>query len=79
MTTQQGKIPALEFNLRSIRETRVIYGPARSLELVGPGRAVILTLAGFLALILGIFAVFFTEFVAKSRTVVTDKMIMGRA
>ena len=42
-------------------------GPVRSLEPVGPGRAVILALFGILGLILGIFAAFFAEFLAKAR------------
>ena len=67
MTTQQEQISTIEMGLRSIRETRLIIGPARSLEPVGPGRAVILALAGVLGLILGIFAAFFAEFLTKAR------------
>ena len=64
---QQEIISANETQLSRIRGTRVIVGPARSLEPVGPGRAVILTLAGVLGLVLGIFAAFFAEFLAKAR------------
>ena len=65
--TQLETISALETRLSSIRETRVIVGPARSLEPVGPGRAVILVLAGVLGLLLSVFAAFFAEFLAKAR------------
>ena len=49
--TQLEAIAALETGLSSIRETRVIVGPARSLEPVGFGRSVILALAGVLGLL----------------------------
>ncbi len=64
---QQEIISANETQLSRIRGTRVIVGPARSLEPVGPGRAVILTLAGVLGLVLGIFAAFFAEFLQRAR------------
>jgi len=69
---QQEKKSALETGLRSIRETRVLVGPVRSLEPVGPGRAVILALAGVLGLILGIFAAFFAEFLVKVRVATAE-------
>ncbi len=71
--TQVEAISALETRLSSIRETRVIVGPARSLEPVGPGRAVILALAGVLGLFLGIFAAFFAEFLAKARAAMVER------
>jgi len=67
ITTQQQQIFTIELRLRSIQETRVLVGPARSLEPVGPGRAVILALAGVLGLILGVLAAFFAEFLTKVR------------
>lgn len=73
MTTQKEIISAIEIRLSSMRETRVIVGPARSLESVGPGRAVILALAGVLGLILGIFAAFFAEFLAKARAAMVER------
>ncbi len=71
--TQVEAISALETRLSSILETRVIVGPARSLEPVGPGRAVILALAGVLGLFLGIFAAFFAEFLAKARAAMVER------
>ena len=72
MTTQQEKNSAIQTRLGSIRGTRVIVGPARSLEPVGPGRAVILALAGVLGLFLGILAAFFAEFLAKVRAAMAE-------
>lgn len=65
--TQQEKISTIEARLSSVRETRLLVGPARSIEPVGPDRAVILALAGVLGLILGVLAAFFAEFLAKVR------------
>ena len=73
MATQQERVSAIETRASSIRETRVIVGPARAREPVGPGRAVILALAAVLGLILGIFAAFFAEFLAKVRAAMAER------
>ena len=73
MTTQQQRISALENGLGSIRETQVVVGPARSLEPVGPSRAIIPALAGVLGLILGIFAAFFAEFLERARAAMVER------
>ena len=71
--TQQEKISEVENRLRSIRDTRAIVAPARSMKPIGPGRAAVLALAGVLGLILGIFAAFFAEFLAKARAAMAEE------
>ena len=72
MTTQQEYISMIEMGLRSIRDTRVLVGPARSLEPVSAGRAVVLSLAAVAGLFLGILAAFFAEFLAKARAAMAE-------
>ena len=64
---QQQAIQVLKTRLANIKETHALIEPVRSLGPVGPGGKVILALAGVLGLMLGLFAAFMAEFLAKVR------------
>lgn len=69
---QQETIADLEARLAEVRETRAIQPPMQSLEKVGPGRTVIVLLAGMLGVFLGVLSAFGTEFVARVRAELAD-------
>lgn len=64
---QQNNIAKLNIQLANLRETRALLPPMRSTEPAGPGRSVIVLLALLLGLMLGVFAAFVVEFLAKAR------------
>jgi LPS O-antigen subunit length determinant protein (WzzB/FepE family) len=64
---QQEGIAGLEARLSGVLDTRAIQPPTQSLEKAGPGRTVIVLLAGMLGLFLGLLAAFGAEFVSRMR------------
>ncbi|HFD91853.1 MAG TPA: hypothetical protein ENJ22_01025 [Gammaproteobacteria bacterium] len=64
---QKQVVQALETRLANIKATRALLEPARSPEPVGPGGAVIITVAGVLGLMGGLFSAFVAEFLARVR------------
>ena len=67
ITAQQERIANLESRLSLIRETRAIQPPTRAIEKSGPGRTVIVVLAGMLGLFLGMLSAFAAEFMSEVR------------
>lgn len=65
--SQQDTIAKLKIQLASLRETRALTPPMRSLETTGPGSSLIVMLALVLGLMLGVFMAFFAEFLSKVR------------
>ncbi len=65
--SQQDTIAKLKIQLASLRETRALTPPMRSLEATGPGSSLIVMLALVLGLMLGVFMAFFAEFLSKVR------------
>jgi len=61
--TEQERIAGLEARIKAIRDTRAIQPPTRSPEPVGPGKKVIVALAGMLGVFLGLLAAFGVELV----------------
>lgn len=65
---QQDTISKLEIELENLRGTRALFPPMRSPEPSGPGKTLIVLLSLVLGLTLGLFAVFFVEFISTVRT-----------
>lgn len=61
------EIAAMQDILRSVRQTRAVAEPARSLGPVGPGPYVTIGVLAFAGLLLGVFAAFFAEFLQRAR------------
>ncbi len=64
---QRQLVQALEVRINSIKETRALIEPVRSLNPVGHSGKLILALAVIFGLMLGIFSAFFLEFLSKAR------------
>lgn len=64
---QRNLIAAVENKLKDIRETRALNIATRSLQPVGPGKAVILLLAAVVGIMGGVILAFFVEFVKSAR------------
>lgn len=63
----QTEIDKLEIVLKNIRETRAIIEPTQSLKPVGVSKPAIVLLGAIAGLMLGVFAAFFAEFLAKAK------------
>lgn len=61
------EISLLEAQQKALRETRLVYGPAPSIQPAGPSRSLILALALVIGAFAGLMAAFITEFVANVR------------
>lgn len=61
------KLQEVQAKILNIRYTRSIIPTLRSLESHGPGRPIVVALAGILGLMLGVFAAFVAEFRLKVR------------
>ncbi|EAR21710.1 Wzz/FepE/Etk N-terminal domain-containing protein [Nitrococcus mobilis] len=68
-STQQLRMQEIEARAAALQPTRAVLVPQRLPEPIGTGPVVILALAGVLGLMLGVFAAFFTEFLARANAV----------
>jgi len=64
---QQQQIQELKTKLANMKQTRALIDPVRSLAPVGPSGKSIMALAIVMGLLIGIFAAFMAEFLAKAR------------
>ncbi len=62
---QQQKIDTISYNLKGLRDTQTLTAPMQSLEPVGMGKSVIVVISLCTGLFIGIFCVFFLEFLSK--------------
>lgn len=67
--TQQLHMQEIEARAAALQPTRAVLVPQRLPEPIGTGAVVILALTGVLGLVLGVFAAFFTEFLARANAV----------
>ena len=77
---QEQVISRIEERLRGFRETRVVLPPMQSLEATSAGATITLvatlSIAGFLGLLLGIFAAFGAEFIANARKEMSERGLL---
>ncbi len=62
---QQQEIDDIRYRLKGLRDTRPLTSPMKSLEPVGVGKKIIVIISLMAGLFVGIFAVFFLEFLSK--------------
>ncbi len=62
---QQQKIDAISYSLKGLRDTQALTIPMQSLEPVGIGKSVIVIISLIAGLFVGVFSVFFLEFLSK--------------
>lgn len=67
-SVQQARIQEVKARQAALQPTRAVLKPQRLPEPIGTSPIVILALAGVLGLMLGVFAAFFTEFLARANT-----------
>ena len=67
ISTQQNLIEVYSSQLANMRETREILPPMKSMEPTGTSRKLIVIIAAFAGVFLGVFSAFFAEFVSKVR------------
>ncbi len=65
--TQQQKIDGINFKLKGLRDTQPLTQPLQSLEPVGIGKKLIVIISLMAGLFIGIFSVFFLEFLSRVR------------
>lgn len=66
-TKERAALSAIEARLANLRETQAITSTMRSKDPKGPGGTTVVVLAAVIGLMLGVFAAFFAEFLAKVR------------
>jgi len=62
---QQQKIDKISYQLKGLRDTQSLTSPMQSLEPVGVGKKIIVVISLLAGLFVGVFAVFFFEFISK--------------
>ena len=67
VATQQNLIQLYSSQLANLRNTREILAPMKSLEPTGTSRKLIVIIAAFAGVFLGVFSAFFAEFITKVR------------
>jgi len=65
--TQQQKIDGLRFKLKGLKDTQSLTPPMQSLEPVGIGKKIIVVISLLAGLFMGVFSVFFLEFLSKTK------------
>jgi Chain length determinant protein len=64
---QQQKIDEIAIRLKGLRDTQTLTAPMQSLKSVGAGKILIVIISLFAGLFVGIFSVFFLEFLSKAK------------